>query len=111
MRRQDMSESYAYAFVVALSEVVSLFLIYRLWRSNAGLASKIALSVVGLFPLVGPFLIFWLQHDPRPSHPAFWDNVPTRDDVLQRWRPVFEARHPMARFRRWQKLMRPEKRR
>jgi|SRR6478672_2742207 len=91
--------------VVTISELISLWMVYRIWRSSMKVTEKIAVSVVALVPVFGPVLALFLGNDPGPAHPAFRDKVRTRTDVLDRWRHIFDEKNPVARQRKWQDLM------
>ncbi|RYG98004.1 MAG: hypothetical protein EON58_08390 [Alphaproteobacteria bacterium] len=91
--------------VVTISELVALWMGYRIWRSSNSTAEKIAISVVALVPVFGPALALFLHNDPGPAHPAFRDKVRTRTDVLDRWRHVFDEKDPVVRQRKWRGLM------
>ena len=90
---------------IAVSELVSLWIIWCVWRAPGNIAHKIGVTVVALIPFFGPPFALFLSVDPGPAHPAFRDYVRTRTDVLDRWHHIFEEKDPVRRFRRWQELM------
>ena len=92
----------ARGWVILASELVALIVIYRAWRSQAHFAEKIALSLLALVPLIGPFLAWWLNHNPLPANPALRDYSGRTNDLLDRWRHVFEEKRPVVRQRKWQ---------
>jgi hypothetical protein len=42
---------------VGISEIVAVWLIYRIWKSSDHLGFKVAYSVLALIPFFGPFLL------------------------------------------------------
>jgi hypothetical protein len=91
--------------VIVASELVAAFIIWRVWRSANHVAHKIAISLLSVVPVFGPFFAWWLQHDPGPAHHTFRDRQRYRTDVHDRWRHVFDETNPVARFRKWRNLM------
>jgi hypothetical protein len=76
--------------IAALSWLLSLYLLFRLWRSVDLLTIKIGLSVVLLAPVVGPLAYFWIQAFPDPMPVEF--RQPGFGGVLiHKWRNWFEA--------------------
>jgi hypothetical protein len=92
-------------WLALLSEVVAIWLIWRLWRSSDALFFKISLTVFALIPLFGPFLVFWIGNFPNSKPMIMRDIAPRWTDFYDRWRHVLEARSPHQRFRRWHQLM------
>lgn len=91
--------------VIAISELVALWLIVRVWRTSAHVAEKVGVTVVALLPVIGPVLALFLTNDSGPAHPAFRDNLIHQTDVLDRWRQIFEEKDPVSRRRKWKTLM------
>jgi len=88
-----------------LSEVVAIWLIWRLWRSSDALFFKISLTVLAFIPLFGPLIVLWVGNFPSSKPMIMRDMAPRRTDFYDRWRHVFEARSPHQRFKRWHQLM------
>ncbi|MCP2040003.1 hypothetical protein L1281_000582 [Neisseria sp. HSC-16F19] len=89
----------------AASEVLALWLIWRLWRSNEALFFKIAFSLLCLIPLLGPLFTLTFFNMPPPHHPAFKDNIRLHADVFDRWRHILSEKSPQARLQLWWQLM------
>ena len=99
-----MSTMIAWTVVVA-SEVIALFLLRRIWRSGSHLVEKVALTLLVIVPVLGPLFASWLILDPGPAHPAFRDRSWSRDDVLIRWKHVFDEKDSKERQKKWQEVM------
>ena len=91
--------------LVALSEILSLWLIIVLWRSNDFLFFKITLTVLALVPFLGPLIAFWLRDFPSVKPRILQDRRWRGADFYDRWRYVLEERSPVRRFRTWRELM------
>jgi hypothetical protein len=61
--------------VAALSWVLSLYLLYRLWTSVDFLAAKLGLSVLLLAPVFGPLVFCWIQSFPESAPPELRSNA------------------------------------
>ena len=83
-------------WIIAVSEMIALLLIIRVWRTKLGAFEKSALSLLALVPIVGPFFAWWLCHDPGPAHPALQAKGP-RGTMTDRWRLVAEEPDPQQR--------------
>ena len=99
-----MSTMIAWTVVVA-SEVIATFLLRRIWRSGSHLVEKVALTLLVIVPVLGPLFASWLILDPGPAHPAFRDRSWSRDDVLIRWKHVFDEKDSKERQKKWQEVM------
>jgi hypothetical protein len=88
-----------------LSEVVAVWLVWRLWRSTDALFFKISLTLLAWIPLLGPLMVFWIGNFPSSKPMILRDMAPRRTDFYDRWRHVLEARSPHQRFRGWHQLM------
>jgi hypothetical protein len=95
----------AAAWVVVVSELAALWIIWRLWRSGDHLFFKISLSAVALLPVIGPILALWMGNFPTKQPQVFQDRRRYAPDVLERWRHVFEEKNPVRRFRRWREMV------
>ena len=87
-------------WVVAISELVALVLILRIWRSREFLVLKVLVSVIALIPFFGPLLVLWIGGFPNEAPEAMQNQGP-RGDYYRKWSPVVGARSPIRRFRLW----------
>jgi hypothetical protein len=92
-------------WVVMLSELLALWIIWRLWRSREHLLFKTALSLLALIPVLGPIIALWIGHFPSSKPPILRDQVRYRSDFYDRWRGVLNEGNPVTRYRRWRTLM------
>ncbi|MGS5089348.1 hypothetical protein ACVC7V_22945 [Hydrogenophaga sp. A37] len=92
-------------WVVVLSGCVSVFLIWRLWRSEEHLFFKVSLSVLGLLPVLGPLMMLWIGHFPSRVPAVFRDNGKYSSDVYEKWRHVHEEKDPVRRQEKWQTMV------
>ena len=91
--------------VIAISEIVALWVIFRAWRTPSHMAEKIGITLVALVPVIGPVFGLFLSNHPSPAHPALRDNARYRTDVLDRWRHIMDEKNPVVRQRKWKDLM------
>lgn len=96
---------FAWAVAILVSEIVAIWLIWRLWRSDDYLFFKIALSVLALIPIAGPLFVLWVGNFPPIQPYALQDRARKSTDVYDRWRGVFEEKNPVRRFREWREVM------
>lgn len=89
---------------IAVSELVAVYLIWRVWKSDDYLFFKITYSALAIIPFIGPFIVLWSANLPSRQHPAFQDRERYRTDVLDRWRHVLDEKNPHTRFRMWQQM-------
>jgi len=89
---------------ICISELLAIYLIFKLWKSNDLLFFKICFSAIALVPFLGPFFVLWGANFPPPQHPAFQDRLRYSTDVFDRWRHVFAEKNPHTRFRMWQSM-------
>jgi hypothetical protein len=99
-------DTIATVMAVALSELVALWIIYRVWRGPSHVIEKIGISALALIPVVGPVLALFVSNDPGPAHPSLRDNSRYQTDVYDRWRDVIDEKNPTARRRKWRHLRR-----
>ena len=92
-------------WVIVLSEVVALWIIWRLWRSADHLFFKVALTIVALIPILGPIIALWIGNFPSSAPRILRDQVRYRTDFYDRWRSTLNARDPENRFQRWRTLL------
>ena len=74
--------------LVVLSELLAVWLIWRLWRSTDHLFFEISLSVLAIIPMIGPLLLIWLRDVPEKVPSIFQDRHRYSADVSERWRHV-----------------------
>jgi hypothetical protein len=91
--------------VVVVSELLALWIIWRLWRSADHPFLKTALSLLALIPVLGPIIALWIGHFPTSKPPILRDQARYRADFYDRWRSVLSEQNPVRRFRRWRTLM------
>jgi hypothetical protein len=87
-------------WVVAVSELVALAVIVRIWRSREFLVLKVLLSAIALVPVLGPLLALWIGAFPNEARESVQDRG-SRGDYYRDWSPVFGAQNPIRRFRQW----------
>jgi len=92
-------------WIVLASEVIALWIIWRLWNSADHAFFKIALSILALIPVLGPVLALWIGNFPSVKPPILRDRLRYRADFYDRWRHVLEERSSIRRFRYWRELM------
>ena len=92
-------------WIVLASELIALWIVWRLWRSTDHLFFKIVLSVFALIPVLGPILALWIGNFPSVKPRILRDRLRYRPDSYDRWRHVLEERNPITRFRYWRELM------
>lgn len=92
-------------WLVLLSELAAVWLIFVLWRSKDLLFFKIVLSVLALVPFIGPLVVFWIRVLPSVKPRILQDQKWKRADFYDRWRFVIEERNPLRRYRMWRDLM------
>lgn len=90
---------------IAISELVALYLIWRLWKSSDHLFFKLALSFIALIPFLGPIAVLWIANFPSSLPPPLRDQRRYRTDVVDRWRDVMEEKNPHAKFNKWKQVM------
>jgi len=94
---------------ILASEVVSLFLIWRIWRSCEHVFFKLAISVIALIPFAGPLLAYWIIDWPQPMRMPFRNQQRHSPDVHDRWRHVFEEDDPLKRQKKYRDLVIPDR--
>lgn len=90
---------------IAVSELIAILLIYKLWKSNDLVFFKVCFSIISLIPFLGPFFVMWAANFPSRQHPALQDRERYRADVFDRWRDILTEKNPLSRFRMWQFIM------
>jgi hypothetical protein len=90
---------------VAISELIAVYLIWKLWKTDDYLIFKICYSLLALIPFLGPFFVLWSTNIPSRQHASFQDRERYRADVLDRWRHVVEEKSPQKKFRLWRDMV------
>ena len=90
---------------VFLSEILGLWLIFVLWRSNDALFFKVGLSLLALIPFIGPLVVLWIRVLPSVKPRILQDRKWRAADFYDRWRFVIEEKSPIRRYRMWRELM------
>ena len=91
--------------VVAASELVALWLVWRLWRSEDHLFFKISLSFFAFIPVLGPLLTLWIGNFPDVAPRILQDRKRYSTDVYDRWKHVWAEKNPTRRYYLWRSLM------
>lgn len=92
--------------VVAISELIALLLIWRIWKTDDYFAMKVALSVLAIIPVVGTLGALWIHGFPPPQPEALRNKYRYSTDVFDRWRHVFEQKDEKKKKRSIRKLLR-----
>jgi len=71
-------------WVVALSEAIAVWIIWRLWRSADHRFFKVALTLIAPIPVAGPLIALWIGTFPNPAPRILRDQVRTRSDLYDR---------------------------
>jgi hypothetical protein len=90
---------------IVISELIALYLIWRLWKSNDHPFFKVALSLIALIPFLGPFIVLWTANFPSKIPPALRDQRWYYTDVADRWRDVMNEKNASAKFAKWKRVM------
>jgi hypothetical protein len=90
--------------VLGLSVLASAWLVRAVWKSKDPLGLKIALTVVGFVPILGPILLLWNANFPDPLPMALRDQY-RGSDVHDRWYHVLAEKNPFRRFKLWRQTM------
>jgi hypothetical protein len=93
------------AIAIAISEVIAVWLAWRILRSSDPLFFRIANSLVAFIPFLGPIAAYWAANFPDPHHPAFRDNERYSADVFSRWIGVLSMKDPERRKKKWKQVM------
>jgi hypothetical protein len=91
-------------WVVAVSELVALAVIVRIWRSREFLILKVSLSAIALIPVLGPLLALSIGAFPNEAPESVQDRG-SRGDYYRNWSSVVGAQSPIRRFRQWRAQM------
>jgi hypothetical protein len=90
---------------IIISELVAIWLAWRIFRSPDPLLLRVATAIVAFIPFVGPLVAYWSANFPPPHHPAFRDNQRYSSDVYERWVSVLRTKDPKTRLERWKRVM------
>lgn len=61
---------------IAVSEVISIFLLFRLWRKPDYMVFKILISAITLIPFLGPILYFFMTDKTKAQSVEMQNNGP-----------------------------------
>jgi hypothetical protein len=92
-------------WVVVASELVALWIIWRLWISNDHTFFKVTLSALALVPVLGPVLALWIGNFPSVKPRILRDQLRYRTDFYDQWRHVLEEKNRITRFRFFRELL------
>lgn len=87
--------------VVSCSWLLSIYLLWKLWRSEQHAFFKLSLTVLVWIPVLGPLLFWWIADFPPKVHPMFRDQSRYSSDVFDRWRTVLSESDPQRRLEKW----------
>lgn len=62
--------------IIVISEILSLLILFRIWRGNGSTTLKTILSIVAVIPVVGP--IFYFVAEPHPIQRRSFQDKPSR---------------------------------
>ena len=96
--------------VIALSEIVALWLIVRIWRSADPLVFKFALTALAIVPFFGPLFVVWASNFPPRLPESLRDRAPKTADLFDSWRPELQRRGLMEPFKAFRTLFSGESR-
>lgn len=83
-------------YLVIISEILSLFIFFKVVFSRDNLIMKIILSIFVFIPIIGPIAYFFSSGFPEPQPLHFqnrgdsYSNVPMRGEYTDRWQPRIE---------------------
>ncbi len=69
---------------IVISELVSILLMLKIWRSKEGVFFKIIISALTLVPFVGPIFCLFVMDDTEPRSPEL-QNRGARGDYTHSW--------------------------
>lgn len=73
-------------FYIFLSELVSLFLLWKLWMSQEYLFLKILISFIVVVPFIGPFFYAFITDTTKPQDVSLMnENKGTYGSYTQEW--------------------------
>ena len=90
---------------IAISELIAVYLIWKVWKSDDYPLFKIGYTFVALIPFLGPFFVLWSMNIPSRQHPSFQDRERYRTDVMDKWRHVVDEKSPPKKFRKWRDMI------
>jgi hypothetical protein len=91
--------------IATVSWLLSLYLVYRLWRGPGFPALKVGLTVVLAAPVLGPFFYVWIMGIPEPNADDKMD-VYRLGDFHDRWRARLEKAGKLPRLvPRWNRKL------
>ena len=56
--------------IILISELLAIFLVWKIWKRNDHLIMKLALSIIAFVPIIGLFFAAWIINIPtsQPEH-------------------------------------------
>src|SRR5687767_3843386 len=85
---------------LAASAVVSIGILFLIWRRNDPLLLKLGTSVVAFIPFIGPLLALWVVSFPDRMHPALqakYKNVVNSYTTPSEWEQAREYEEQQRR--------------
>lgn len=90
---------------IVISELITIYLILRIWQFDDVLFFKISYSLIALIPFFGPFFVLWQTNIPTAQPRILQDQQHRQIDVYDRWRHVLEEKNPQEKFRKWKQMV------
>lgn len=78
-----MSPSLIMILAIALSEMLSAFLLYKLWKREEFLFMKALISLLLIIPFLGPAMYFFITDNEKTT--AALNNTMPRGEYTHRW--------------------------
>lgn len=79
----EMSPSLIMILAIALSEMLSAFLLYKLWKREEFLFMKALISLLLIIPFLGPAMYFFITDNEKTT--AALNNTMPRGEYTHRW--------------------------
>ena len=100
-----LSDLHFASLVITASEVIAVWVIFKLWRSDEMRFLKVALTAIAIVPVFGPLIVLWISNFPERAPEALQDRYKFSADVYERWKDVNQEKNPVAKFKRWKEIM------
>jgi hypothetical protein len=94
--------------VVMVSELVAIWLITKIARTDDYLLLKMGLALIALIPVVGPLMTLWIANFPPSQPPGFQDRVGRGADVTHRWQDFFRETDTEKKLEKYRKARNDE---
>ena len=95
-----MDKSTVLIVAVVVSEIIAVFLIRAIWRSDDYRIMKIVMSIVALIPVIDTLGALWTYGFPSAQNRAYQNRglgfIPTLE-VFDRWRHVLDEKNEAKR--------------